>query len=889
MGNKSKKKLIAVIMSVAMACGMLTGTNIQVKAATQADETTGYWGGFWILYRNEERPESFDEYSNCKWYWGDWGKIKSEETHLNNEKAVSNMILQVPKVTKALLKDGEEVHWFSSKKRGYRFQIYGEIVKKDTSDVKDDEETVPSEIVTPSPTVEPTKVPTPTPTVEPTKQPTSSPTVKPTEKPDLSKCCWTGFQVLKLGEKCPASLAEISQSEWMWGDFGYLTKCESIYNQQTVSERIISVPNKVKEMLKEDEDIHWFAIRQQGYGWRVYGEIYNVNVEKSIEKGAVQSKEKEVVVENVSDIEKLNKVYESGTVIRTLGFYKKGDGGAATYEIANRSNEADYANFVTKTGQHVNYVVENNTINMKQLGAGVCEENNNGTVTKTDNDDAKRLNVAIELIDDYENGTIYFPAGEYRCASKVYIGGDNYTIKGSGNKSILYTDNGYQGDEHFLTVLGDSITLDGFRVEARETKWVPYYRQCSVMFASNINILNCEFSVQENVISYNKSRDRQYTNITLYTGWHNVTIDNCVMEQMGCVERGACLGIIDMWSNGCSGASVTNCTMRQNAHDEMIGIFTKTGANASISDIYIANNKMYTASASNVSKKTMAITMAYDESKQISNIRFVNNYVKAEVPSNFMTFGSLADCVIKDNVFDIVHTGSSYGGVMFDARTGVTVENNKINISSDVKNGGIMQIFKRDGVFKNNDVNCECYVYAGSYMGGKLIGNNIKLEKGCHAVAITPEEFKENNVTVTGKVDNFIHYDGLEYDSIISGNEFDYDYDDSKDEIYPSNGGSFIYAGFHAGINGHTVTVTSNKIQTSNQVTSKNKSLLCYGVGNTEPQTFRFKDNQVGLYRWVRSLYGQNMEKVTLENNYDKAGNSITKDEYTVFFNNTTY
>ena len=230
------------------------------------------------------------------------------------------------------------------------------------------------------------------------------------------------------------------------------------------------------------------------------------------------------------------------------------------------------------------------------------------------------------MVDKYDDGVIEIPEGELRCASKVYIGGDHYKIVGKGKTSILYTDNGYHGDEHFLTVVGKDITLDNFRVEARETKWVPYYRQCSVMFASDIQILNCEFSVKKNVIAFNGNTDRQYTNITLYTDWHNVKIDNCFMEQMGCVERGACLGLLDIWSNGCTNAKVTNCTMIQNAHDEMLGIFTASNKDsAGIKNVIIENNKMYSASAPNVSKKTMVMTVAYDSSKNISDIYFRKN------------------------------------------------------------------------------------------------------------------------------------------------------------------------------------------------------------------------------------------------------------------------
>ena len=83
------------------------------------------------------------------------------------------------------------------------------------------------------------------------------------------------------------------------------------------------------------------------------------------------------------------------------------------------------------------------------------------------------------------------------------------------------------------------------------------------------------------------------------------------------------------------------------------------GTTAAIQDVRIAGNKMYTASASNVSSKTMAITFAYDDSKAIDNLVFEDNYVEAKLPSNFMTFGELTNCIVRNNEFNVEHDGTA--------------------------------------------------------------------------------------------------------------------------------------------------------------------------------------------------------------------------------------
>ena len=655
---------------------------------------------------------------------------------------------------------------------------------------------------------------------------------------------------------------------------------EAIVNdEELVASKVVTEGFQTSDYITDGENVVWYAMKQVGYSWRVYGQIVNVKYENSTAEFNPASY---VEFDTVADMQKYNKKVAYGTTFTTKGFYTVGDGGAATYKVQFRSTGNKYSSYELPTGQFANIVVENKTINVLQLGAGHCKQIMVRKNALEMNDDAERINEAVTLIDAVDGGVLFIPKGEYRCGSKIYLGGDNYTVQGEGSKSILYTDNGYVTyDEHFITVIGDNLSIDKIRVEARETYWAPYYRQVSLMFCNNISITNSEFIVEENVVAGDGNTNRQYTNVTLYTGWHNVKIDNCKMFQLGCVERGASLGIIDMWSNGCSGVSVTNCVMKQNAHDEMLGIFTKTGADAAISDIYIANNEMYAYSAPNVTDKTMAITIAYDESKQISNVVFENNYVKAEVPSNFMTFGALKDCYIQNNTFDVVHTSNCTMGVLFDGRPGVTIQDNDITLTSKYGKG-VSSIFKCDSVAKNNRIDVDCYTYTFLYGKGQLINNVIDMQ-GCGAFALDPESLIDNKITMNGYMDNFAKYDGVDCDSTITGNTVDYLYDDSDRGTDPAFTGYLIYAGFHASLNGHTITLCDNVFYTP-KISSKNKGILAYGIGDTTPQNIIIKNNQVGSFKWVRNLYGQKMTNVVTEENYDSDGELVSLDTRLVYF-----
>lgn len=141
-----------------------------------------------------------------------------------------------------------------------------------------------------------------------------------------------------------------------------------------------------------------------------------------------------------------------------------------------------------------------------------------------------------------------------------------------------------------------------------------------------------------------------------------------------------------------------------------------------------------------------------------------------------------------------------------------------------------------------------------SKLGGKAIGNNIHITGGCHSLAMDPEQISDNTITVEGYIDNFIHYTKLITDSTITNNTFNYLFDD-------------------------------NTINAPN-VTSKNKCILLYGVGGSDEQTFIIKNNQVGVYKWIRNLYGQSLGGVQTENNVDLNGNVIDYESNVTYFYN---
>lgn len=395
-----------------------------------------------------------------------------------------------------------------------------------------------------------------------------------------------------------------------------------------------------------------------------------------------------LVYTNVESLRKSN-LYnlKSGVIVRTKRYYNSKDGGGAVYEISDKAatgalllDKGLYANLIPDT-----YVDPSGkswyVTSIKQYGAlgdGVKAENeafyNNLT----------RLAEYTNETSAVERGIAYVPEGEYKCDNQIFIGVSNINIVGDGEKSILFTDNDYrktQGySEHFFTVWGaKNLYLGDFVLEAREVDLYHYMRQFSILYASDIYIKNVDMLIPENCYNCYYYEDKQYSNLCFYTGNKNITVDGCKMEQMTGTYRGANVGILDIWSAGEENITVMNCDIYGNARDEQIGIFSTDKESAYVHNVEFINNRVYAYQPKYigvVGTATMRFTIAYSDSKNIDNIHIAGNHFKVECDSKFITFGKLTNCVIEDNIMELLCTYSTWS---------IGIESNSYVKEEDIK------------------------------------------------------------------------------------------------------------------------------------------------------------------------------------------------------------
>lgn len=730
-------------------------------------------------------------------------------------------------------------------------------------------------------------------------------------------------------------------------------------NYTEVEKLIVRVPSNITDSLRENEAIHWWCISRPGYRYEVCGYIYNTLFEAS--DAPYYDGEYPVEFDTVASLQSFNKKFEEGKIIRTLGYFEKDDGGGTQYITAERTNGRTYSTLRTATGQIVNIdedaEFDDRKLNFRQLGAGVCRQityemrkkypdENFNLYTGSDpsipkyNDDVPRLFEAIELLRENrinadEKITLYVPSGSYRCGGNVSLGEKNLVICGDGmpysegeefaglsesgtgyyytstdyeNKnispykcsSIFYTDNYYTTWwEFFFQIWGaENLTLDKIRIEARETKYQPYYRQLVVLCSDNVCIKNCEVYNDENVHKYEDEgtyQDKQFTTLTFYSGAKNCVADNNVLYNMCGVDRGASAGVMDFYGDHTKNITISNNIMYQNCHDELLGVFSSKHwykPDASVEGVYIRGNKLYPQNSA-ARRRTMVVTMAYDDSYNITDVVFEKNYIAGEFPSNCMTFGHFGAygessdteyCTIQDNVFDMKVTASS--GVIFDSRRNVVVKNNTINFVPG--STGLCTVFKRGGLFTGNTVNVSADASIGGigYTAGRIEKNTFNIEGKCWNLTNGCFNVKDNVFNIAHPMTSFFSLPNANENAIISGNTVNYNipHKDDYDIAAKAAGEKYYTKGWeHTHVLSASVYPVGKKSDgsdvwptesfriefTGNTInapyaSTTNKHLVFFGKG-TDPNEYIITGNKTEKFTWVRSQMGSR-RNITYDN-----------------------
>jgi hypothetical protein len=245
-----------------------------------------------------------------------------------------------------------------------------------------------------------------------------------------------------------------------------------------------------------------------------------------------------IVVTNVENLKKLN--LTNGQKVKTLGYYNENDGGNGLYYIKETEPTSYYEEL--DNGMFAELIIENNTINVLQVGA----KNDNET------DNTTYFNKAITQANNHNN-IIYIPSGKYvientleTINSGISITGDKRSVGVTENKSYIVDKR--NSDDYLIkytnSTLGTSIsnlTFEAYSENNSDNIKCIYARYGFYMgFIENCDFVNypVAINIQAHVIRVNncqfhlcggKTSNSSFYAITITNGM-DVLIENCCSD-----------------------------------------------------------------------------------------------------------------------------------------------------------------------------------------------------------------------------------------------------------------------------------------------------------------------------------------------------------------------
>ena len=492
---------------------------------------------------------------------------------------------------------------------------------------------------------------------------------------------------------------------------------------------------------------------------------------------------------NFLNYKMVNNIYEAlesevGVTILTKGYYQEFDGGNGCFIVENYIESSDelIISNEEKT-KSLRYICFNDTVNLYQMGF------------KNEFVDVYVNYFTTSL--KYEN--IYLPKNNY-------IINDNFDINVS-NKAY-YSDNGtiscienYQpsgvnnGCLFFVYNNIENIKIFGFQVEVyvKDKLDDPLLGLLSARDVDNLIISYCSFYLPEEAKIYSSSGM-----IDFFTGWKNVQVLNCKLENHASTKAGGGIGLRDIYKKGCYNALIENNYIYSNCKDEVIAIFSggdtslypnETGGGY-IKDVVLKNNTIVGDKPNdNLGPRVVGLTVGYQLSP-VYNINFINNNIEMYSANYLLLYGK-ADTVnfINNNVsIDASYQEGLYiifcHNVYADEGRNILIENNNFNtinnsslytISStgeefSFKNNNLMtdkiyRVFDSKSLFENNKITA-LEIYKNVYHNVKHTKNNyiecqyLNVVFEFYNLNITDDILIEDNIITEEISANFMMFNG---------------------------------------------------------------------------------------------------------------------------------
>lgn len=397
------------------------------------------------------------------------------------------------------------------------------------------------------------------------------------------------------------------------------------------------------------------------------------------------------------DVDQCIELADIGDVVLTKGYYSAYDGGCGVYEVCRYAEEE---NFTTISDENAKITLKlltyDSVVNIFQTGY------KQGAINDFINDFTAKQ--------DYS--TIFVPKGEYLITDNFDLNVSNKSYL--GYDCTLYADDSYSpvgpnnGCAFYVYGNVQNICIDGFNVEVavRAKLRDPLIGMLTVRDADSVIMSNCSFYLPKQASIYDTSGM-----VDLFTGWSNVTVRDCNLENYSSTVGGGGIGVRDIFKKECENATFKNNYIYSNCKDEVIAIFS--GLDTSLTDDPIGGgnikNVTFTQNTivggkpnEDVGPRVVGLTVGYQVSP-VKEIKFIDNDITIFSANYLLLYGKTSNLTLTGNDIKIdssYQNGKYYTlfwhNVYAQAAFDIVVENNKF---TTLENSNINTIAATDEEF----------------------------------------------------------------------------------------------------------------------------------------------------------------------------------------------
>lgn len=462
-----------------------------------------------------------------------------------------------------------------------------------------------------------------------------------------------------------------------------------------------------------------------------------------------------------------------GQLVQTESYWDKQYGGSAYYDIVSSiSLTVDDGKCIQlDNGLYAELHPINDTVTVNQFGAYGDGEH----------DDAKAIQTAINS----GYGNVAFESPLYKQNKDIQIYVSDIAIL--GNNATLFTDEQYEGSIYYAVVINShipngtntnsdmlyNIMMQNLNLESREIT-TKHRIQMRVYNVTNLELSNCNFNIPE--IENNK--ERGITNLWIYTGCHDVLINQCsFINNTFASEEAGGVWITEMKEDGnTTNIKFTNNYLSKSGHDEILAVW---GYN--IKDVFINNNEIY-ADDRNVDNPSDKNILLGNSTSKISNIIFSENTIETNSDGQVITCnsGEKNGIIIRNNNFKHSIIEPLWSDNIFNNNNiidSVVLENNYIEYNA-IQSGDKLYGIANNLILNDNEIIINSDVGMISNSLNKFYNNDIKIIGNVEQLTRNVSVFDNNMINITcNKIpSNIFSFTNSEInnDISISGNKFNF-------------------------------------------------------------------------------------------------------------------